>query len=405
MTALTFRTTSRRKGQLKMGELIVAAVQIACDRDVTANLDKLEMHVREAARRGARLVVLQELFEGPYFCIDRSDSRNALARPFRANKTVSRFASLARELEIVLPVSFFEEDDGRRFNSLTMIDADGKVLGLYRKSHIPDSPGYYEKYYFADGDTGFVVHETAVGRIGAGICWDQWFPEAARCMVLKGAEILIYPTAIGSEPADPAWDTRDHWQRVMQGHAAANLMSLDPGKGASTASEGGKAKSLKEKAEEEFRSFLILFFYLWLLFSMFVLNQEIILREEGINFTMQGFALINALVFAKVMMIYEMFDPWRWLRKGPLIYPILFETALLTVLFFLVHILEKVIEGAIHGKAVKDSIPTIGGGGLPGILSTSFIVFVALLPFFGLRNLGLALGADRLRTLLLGPVR
>jgi N-carbamoylputrescine amidase len=209
-----------------MGELIVAAVQIACGDDVNANLDKLEGHVREAARRGARLVVLQELFEGPYFCIDMDDRHNALARPFKGNTTVSRFASLARELGVVLPVSFFEEDGGRRFNSLTMIDADGRTLGLYRKSHIPDSPGYFEKHYFADGDTGFVVHDTAVGRIGAGICWDQWFPEAARIMVLKGAEILIYPTAIGSEPSDPAWDTRDHWQRVMQGHAAANLTPL-----------------------------------------------------------------------------------------------------------------------------------------------------------------------------------
>ena len=123
---------------------------------------------------------------------------------------------------MVLPVSFFEEDGCRRFNSLTMIDADGKSLGLYRKSHIPDSPGYNEKFYFADGDTGFVVHDTAVGKVGAGVCRDQWFPEAARCMVLKGAEILFYPTAIGSEPSNHAWDSRDHWQRVMQGHAGAN---------------------------------------------------------------------------------------------------------------------------------------------------------------------------------------
>ncbi len=132
-------------------------------------------------------------------------------------------SSLAKELSVVLPVSFFEEDGDRRFNSLAMIDADGKTLGLYRKSHIPDSPGYSEKFYFAEGDTGFMVHDTAVGKVGAGICWDQWFPEAARCMVLKGAEILIYPTAIGSEPSYPAWDSRDHWQRVMQGHAGANL--------------------------------------------------------------------------------------------------------------------------------------------------------------------------------------
>jgi N-carbamoylputrescine amidase len=209
-----------------MSNLIVGAVQIACSENMKANLDKLEMHVREAARRGAKLVVLQELFEGPYFCIDADVKHNALAKPFRANATVARFSSLAKELGVVLPVSFFEEDGSRRFNSLTMIDADGKVLGLYRKSHIPDAPGYSEKFFFANGDTGFMVHDTAVGKVGAGICWDQWFPEAARCMVLKGAEILIYPTAIGSEPSDPAWDSRDHWQRVMQGHAGANITPL-----------------------------------------------------------------------------------------------------------------------------------------------------------------------------------
>jgi N-carbamoylputrescine amidase len=209
-----------------MGHLIVGAVQIACGENASTNLDKLEMHVREAARRGAKLIVLQELFEGPYFCIDIDAKHNALAKPFKANTTVARFASLAKELGVVLPVSFFEEDGSRRFNSLTMIDADGQVLGLYRKSHIPDSPGYSEKFYFANGDTGFVVHDTAVGKVGAGICWDQWFPEAARCMVLKGAEILVYPTAIGSEPSDPAWDSRDHWQRVMQGHAGANITPL-----------------------------------------------------------------------------------------------------------------------------------------------------------------------------------
>ena len=209
-----------------MGHLVVGAVQIACGENTKENLDKLEMHVREAARRGAKLVVLQELFEGPYFCIDIDAKHNALAKPFVANTTVARFSSLAKELGVVLPVSFFEEDGSSRFNSLTMIDADGKVLGLYRKSHIPDAPGYSEKFYFANGDTGFMVHDTAVGKVGAGICWDQWFPEAARCMVLKGAEILIYPTAIGSEPSDPAWDSRDHWQRVMQGHAGANITPL-----------------------------------------------------------------------------------------------------------------------------------------------------------------------------------
>ena len=209
-----------------MAQLIVGAVQISCNDNLNANLDKIELHVREAARRGAKLVVLQELFEGPYFCIDIDAAHNKRAKPFKGHATVARLSSLAKELGIVLPVSFFEDDGDKRFNSLAMIDADGKTLGLYRKSHIPDAPGYSEKFFFANGDTGFMVHDTAVGKIGAGICWDQWFPEAARCMVLKGAEILIYPTAIGSEPSDPAWDSRDHWQRVMQGHAGANITPL-----------------------------------------------------------------------------------------------------------------------------------------------------------------------------------
>ncbi len=209
-----------------MREVVVAAVQIACTDDVNANLDKLETHIRVAARRGARLVVLQELFEGPYFCKDVDRKHFSRARPFEGNRTIERLSKLARELAVVLPVSFYEADGERRFNALAMIDADGRVAGRYRKSHIPDSPGYSEKFYFAGGDTGFRVHETAVGRVGTGICWDQWFPEAARAMVLKGAEILIYPTAIGSEPSLPVWDSRDHWQRVMQGHAGANLTPL-----------------------------------------------------------------------------------------------------------------------------------------------------------------------------------
>ncbi len=206
-----------------MNNLIVAAVQIACTDDLKKNIDKLETHVRDAARRGAKLVVLQELFEGSYFCVDSDAKHKARAKPFAGHSTVSHFASLAKELGVVIPVSFYELDGNKSYNSLAMIDADGTTLGLYRKSHIPDSPGYSEKFYFADGDTGFKVFETAAGKIGTGICWDQWFPEAARAMVLKGAEILIYPTAIGSEPSYPAWDSRDHWQRVMQGHAGANL--------------------------------------------------------------------------------------------------------------------------------------------------------------------------------------
>lgn len=206
-----------------MRQLIAAAVQISCTDEVEANLDKLETRIREAARRGAQLVVLQELFEGVYFCMDEDKRHNVRARPLEGHPTIARMAALARETNVVLPVSLFERDGSRLFNTLVMIDANGKALGHYRKSHIPNSPGYSEKLYFADGDTGFRVFETAAGRIGAGVCWDQWFPEAARAMVLMGAEVLIYPTAIGSEPSYPGWDSRDHWQRVMQGHAGANL--------------------------------------------------------------------------------------------------------------------------------------------------------------------------------------
>jgi N-carbamoylputrescine amidase len=206
-----------------MNQLIVAAVQIACSDDIEENLAKIETHAREAARRGAKLVVLQELFEGSYFCIDIDAKHNVRAKPLAGHVTVAKLSKLARDLGVVLPVSFFEAHGNKRYNSLALIDADGKNLGLYRKSHIPDSPGYSEKFYFSDGDTGFKVFDTAIGKVGTGICWDQWFPEAARAMVLMGAEILIYPTAIGSEPSYPAWDSRDHWQRVMQGHAGANL--------------------------------------------------------------------------------------------------------------------------------------------------------------------------------------
>ncbi len=206
-----------------MTQLIVGAVQLALGDDLDANLDKIETHVRDAVRRGARLVVLQELIDGCYFCKDVDPRQRARARPAKGHPAIMRLSTLARDLSVVLPVSFYEAADGKGYNSLAMIDADGRVLGIYRKSHIPDAPGYNEKAYFSDGDTGFMVHETAVGKIGAGVCWDQWFPEAARAMVLMGADLLIYPTAIGSELGTPGWDSRDHWQRAMQGHAAANL--------------------------------------------------------------------------------------------------------------------------------------------------------------------------------------
>lgn len=206
--------------------LTVAAVQCAMLDDVDTNVAEVERLVREAAGRGAGLVVTPELFERPYWCKDQDPAYFGLARPLRGHPTVARFAALAAELAVVVPVSVYERDGQATFNTLVMIDADGTVLGRYRKSHIPDGPGYQEKYYFNPGDSGFVVWRTAAGVIGGAVCWDQWFPEVARCLVLDGAELLLYPTAIGSEPPDPAVDTSGHWQRVMCGHAGANLVPL-----------------------------------------------------------------------------------------------------------------------------------------------------------------------------------
>jgi N-carbamoylputrescine amidase len=199
---------------------------MACSWDIEANLARAEELVREAAAKGANVVLLQELFATPYFCPDQKQEHFALAQPAEGNATIARFAALAAELEVVLPVSFFERANNAYFNSLAIVDADGSVLGLYRKSHIPQAPGYEEKFYFTPGDTGFRAWDTRYGTIGAGICWDQWFPECARAMALQGADILLYPTAIGSEPNHPDLDSRDHWQRVMQGHAGANLVVL-----------------------------------------------------------------------------------------------------------------------------------------------------------------------------------
>jgi N-carbamoylputrescine amidase len=207
-------------------KVTLAATQFACSANAAENLDRAERAVREAARRGAQVVLLQELFETPYFCKDHLASHFELARPVEGNPVVKRFQSLASELAVALPFSFFERANNAYFNSLAMIDADGSMLGVYRKSHIPEGPGYHEKFYFSPGDTGFRVWKTRYGVLGVGICWDQWFPEAARCMALLGAEVLLYPTAIGSEPQDASIDSRDHWQRCMQGHAAANVMPL-----------------------------------------------------------------------------------------------------------------------------------------------------------------------------------
>lgn len=209
-----------------MRRVTFAATQMKCDWDRDANIDRAEQMVRRAAEKGAQVILLQELFETPYFCKDEDARHFDLARPREGNPLLARFAELAKELSVVLPVSFFERHNNILFNSLAMLDADGAQLGIYRKSHIPDSPGYSEKFYFSPGDTGFKVWDTRYGRFGAAICWDQWFPEAARAMALAGAEALLYPTAIGSEPSDADLDSSGHWQRVMQGHAAANLMPV-----------------------------------------------------------------------------------------------------------------------------------------------------------------------------------
>jgi N-carbamoylputrescine amidase len=209
-----------------MRNVTLAATQMACGSNRAANLERAEQLIRRAASQGANVILIQELFETPYFCQDQLPDFFALARPVEDNEGIAKFQSLARELGVVLPFSFFERDNQAYFNSVAMIDAGGEMLGVYRKTHIPDGVGYQEKYYFNPGDTGFRVWETKFGQVGLGICWDQWFPETARCLVLGGAEILLYPTAIGNEPQFPDWDSRDHWQRAMQGHAASNMIPL-----------------------------------------------------------------------------------------------------------------------------------------------------------------------------------
>ena len=209
-----------------MRKVTLAATQMACGRDRSESLARAESLIRRAAKEGANVILIQELFETPYFCQDQLPENFELARPVEGNEGVAKFQALARELDVVLPFSFFERANQAYFNSVAMIDAGGALMGIYRKTHIPDGPGYQEKYYFNPGDTGFRVWETKSGKIGLGICWDQWFPETARCLVLQGAEVLLYPTAIGSEPQYPDWDTSAHWQRVMQGHAAANMVPL-----------------------------------------------------------------------------------------------------------------------------------------------------------------------------------
>lgn len=209
-----------------MRKVVVAATQMICTSDVKENIAKAERLVRAAAAQGAQVILLQELFETLYFCQLEDPEYFKLAREVENQETIRHFQEIARELEVVLPVSFFEKKNNARYNSAAVLDADGGVLGVYRKSHIPDGPGYEEKFYFNPGDTGFKVWNTRYAKIGVGICWDQWFPEAARCMVLQGAELLLYPTAIGSEPQDEHIDSKEHWQICMRGHAAANLVPV-----------------------------------------------------------------------------------------------------------------------------------------------------------------------------------
>ncbi|ELA7320491.1 N-carbamoylputrescine amidase [Vibrio parahaemolyticus] len=203
-----------------------AALQLTKSWDLEENLAKAKKAIREAAQNGANVILPQELFAAPYFCKKQEAKYFELAEETANSHLIQEISALAKELGVVIPVSYFEKAGNTFFNSLVMIDADGTVLDNYRKSHIPDGPGYSEKYYFSPGDTGFKVWQTKFGKFGAGICWDQWFPELARSLALQGAEAIFYPTAIGSEPQDPTLDSRDHWQRTMQGHSAANLVPV-----------------------------------------------------------------------------------------------------------------------------------------------------------------------------------
>lgn len=209
-----------------MRNVTLAATQMACSWDADETIARAEALVRRAAGQGAQVILLQELFQAPYFCITVDDRHLPLAKPLETDRGVAHFRTLARDLGVVLPISFYEQAGHARYNSVAMIDADGAILGVYRKTHIPHGVAYEEKFYFSPGDTGYRVFDTRFGRVGVGICWDQWFPETARALALRGAEMLLFPTAIGSEPAAPDLDSSGHWQRVMQGHAGANIMPL-----------------------------------------------------------------------------------------------------------------------------------------------------------------------------------
>ncbi len=207
-------------------QVTVAATQMSCSRDSITNIENAKKLTRQAANDGAEIILIQELFESVYFpCLNKPEEFT-MAKPYKDNPLLQEMSALAKELSVVLPTSFFEKDNNTYYNSLAVIDADGSISEPYRKSHIPDGPGYEEKYYFHPGNTGFKVFETKYAKIGVGICWDQWFPEASRIMALNGAELLFYPTAIGSEPDTPELDSRDSWQLVMQGHSAANTLPV-----------------------------------------------------------------------------------------------------------------------------------------------------------------------------------
>jgi N-carbamoylputrescine amidase len=216
----------------------VAAIQCALGDGYDANVARVEQLVRQAAQQGAQIVLPPELFAGIYFCRREDPAYFAWAESFENSRTVGRFAALARELGVVIPISFFERDAQSYYNSIAIADADGTVLGRYRKSHIPDGPGYEEKFYFRGGADGFKVWKTRYATIGVGICWDQWFPEAARAMTLQDAELLFYPTAIGSEPEEPDFDSKDPWQRAMIGHAVCNVIPVISAN--RTGTEGGQ---------------------------------------------------------------------------------------------------------------------------------------------------------------------
>ena len=203
----------------------VAATQMTCSWELEENINKAKNIIKNAAEQGANIILLQELFQTPYFCIDYDENIFRLAKEFENNPLLKEMADIAKQLNVVLPISYFEKTNNVYFNSIAIINSDGSILGNYRKSHIPDGAGYLEKYYFNPGDTGFKVWDTNFGKIGVGICWDQWFPEVARIMAIKGADILFYPTAIGDEPRSK-YDSSHAWQRVMQGHAAANIVPV-----------------------------------------------------------------------------------------------------------------------------------------------------------------------------------